>query len=279
MTEENRQEKFIRRITDQIHDRKRANEIRDEMLDHLETAVTDYTQMGLSQEKAGEKARKQMGDPAALGYALEHNAPKRWTKWHALIVMLLVLQGVIAIRFVANSWAKGVFNGLDLLIIGAMVTIASVMVWNNFKKLKQQGGQPIMVIRANETLSSLDRVTTGMVLFGMGLIVLGTVMSVFADERTAVPVMNSLFMATNWIVIWTGQRVGSAVYVEGIQFNGGKLLSWSEYNSYRVLVSHTKKGKVYQIKLYGGKMEPILGVESSQLRTVETLLSQYLTHA
>ncbi len=279
MAEEKRQEKFIRRITDQIHDRERANEIKDEMRDHLETAVADYTQMGLSQEEAGEKARKQMGDPAALGYALEHNAPKHWTKWHALIVLLLVLQGVIAIRLVLNSWANGVFDWLDLLIVGAMVIIAGVMVLNNLKKLTQQGGQPIMVIRANETLSSLDQVTTGMVLLGIGLIVLGTSMSVFGDEGTAVPVMNSLFMATNWIVIWTGQRVGSAVYAEGIQFNGGKLLSWSEYNSYRVLVSHTKKGKVYQIKLYGGKMEPILGVESSQLRTVETLVSQYLVQA
>ncbi len=279
MTEEKRQEKFIRRITDQIHDRERANEIKDEMRDHLETAVADYRQMGLSLEEAGEKARKQMGDPATLGYALEHNAPKRLTKWHALIILLFALQGIIASRFVFNSWAKGVFDWLDLLIVGAMIIIASVMVWNNLKKQTQQGKQPIMVIRANETLSSLDQVTTGMLLLGMGLVVLGTVMSIFGDERTTVPVMNSLFLATNWIVIWTGQRVGSAVYAEGIQFNGGKLLSWSEYKSYRVLVSHTKKGKVYQIKLYGGKMEPILGVESSQLRTVETLVSQYLNYA
>jgi nitrogen fixation protein FixH len=279
MTEEKRQEKFIRRITDQIHDRERADEIKDEMRDHLETAVADYTQMGLSQEEAGEKARKQMGDPAALGYALAHNVPKRWTKWHVLIVVLLLLQGVIAIRFVLNSWANGVFDWLDLLIVGAMVIIASAMTWVNLKRKPQLGGQPIMVIRANETLSSLDQVTTGMVLLGIGLVVMGTVMSMFGEEGTVVPVMNSLFMATNWIVIWTGQRAGSAVYAEGIQFNGGKLLSWSEYNSYRVLVSHTKKGKVYQIKLYGGKMEPILGVESSQLRTVETLVSQYLVHA
>jgi hypothetical protein len=279
MTEVKKQEKFIRRITDQIHDGERANEIEDEMRDHLETAVADYIRMGLSQEEAGEKARKQMGDPAALGYALEHNAPKCWTKWHALIILLMALQGLVASRFVFNSWAKGVFNWLDLLIVGAMIIIASAMAWNNLKKQTQQGKRPIMVIRANETLSSLDQVTTGMMLLGMGLVVLGTIMSIFGDERTTVPVMNSLFLATNWIVIWTGQRVGSAVYAEGIQFNGGKLLSWSEYNSYRVLVSHTKKGKVYQIKLYGGKMEPILGVESSQLRTVETLVSQYLNHA
>ncbi|BES64610.1 hypothetical protein SANA_10490 [Gottschalkiaceae bacterium SANA] len=279
MTEEKRQEKFIRRITDQIHDGERANEIEDEMRDHLETAVADYRKMGLSQEEAGKKARMQMGDPAALGFALEHNAPKRWTKWHALIILLMALQGMIASRFVFTSWAKGVFNWLDLLLVGAMIVIASVMVWNNLKKQTQQGKQPLMVIRANETLSSLDRVTTGMLFFGMALVVLGTVMSMFGDERTTVPVMNSLFLATNWIVIWTGQRVGSAVYAEGIQFNGGKLLSWSAYKSYRVLVSHTKKGKVYQIKLYGGKMEPILGVESSQLRTVETLVSQYLNHA
>lgn len=279
MTEQKRQEEFIRRITDQIHDGERANEIKDEMRDHLETAVADYMEMGLSQEEAGEKARKQLGDPAALGYALEHNVPKRWTKWHGLILFLLALQGVIASRFVFHSWATGVFDWLDLLIVGAMIIIAGVMTWKNLKKQTQQGGQPIMVIRANETLSSLDRVTTGMLMLGMGLIVLGTVMSVFGDEGTTIPVMNSLFLATNWILIWTGQRVGSAVYVEGIQFNGGKLLSWSEYNSYRVLVSHTKKGKVYQMKLYGGKMEPILGVESSQLRTVETLVSQYLNHA
>lgn len=279
MTEEKKQENFIQRITDQIHDRKRAIEIEDEMRDHLETAIADYIGTGLSQEKAGEKARKQMGDPAALGYAMEHDVPKCWTNYHALLVALLFLQGVIASRLVFHSWTSGIFDWLNLLIVGVMVIISSAMAGVNLKKKPQLGGQPIMVIRASETLSSLDRATTGMLMLGMALVVVGTVMSVFGDVETAVPVMSSLFMTTNGIFLWIGNLGGSVVYAEGIRFNGGKLLPWSAYKSYRILVSHSKRAKVYQLKLYGGRMEPIIGIETSQLRTVEALLSQFLYHA
>lgn len=279
MTEQQKQENFIRRITDQIGDRERAEAIADEMRDHLETAIQDYMQMGLSDSEAGEKARKQLGDPAALGFSLERSGPVAKDKWSVVIGILLLAQGIMACRFILAAIAGQTHDWLDLTIVMIMVVTGSFLVWFHWRKTPNRTDQPMMVIRASDRMASMDQVTNGMLLFGLVLILLGAVTSFFGDESVTIPVMNSLFLATNSLVAWSGQRAGNAVYTDGIQPRRGRLLAWSDYTSYRVLVSHTRKGKVYQIKLYGGKVEPILGVESSQLKTVETLVSQFLRHA
>lgn len=278
MTEQKRQEEFIKRITDQIRDRERAIAVDDEMRDHLKAAVADYLEMGMGEDEAGAKARKQMGDPAALGYALEKAAPKKWTKWNVVIAGLLALQASVAIRFVIAFFSRPGLSWLDFAVVSLMISVSVFLVGLNLRPVSCKS-QPIMVIRANERLASMDQVTYGILLFGLILILTGTIGSFFGGEELTIPIMNSLFLATNGIVIWTGQRAGSAVYAEGLQPSRGRMLKWSEFKSYRILVSHSKKGKLYQLKLYGGKVEPIIGIEASQLKTVETLLSQYLVHA
>jgi hypothetical protein len=277
MTEEKRQDSFIRRITDQIHDGIRANEIKDEMRDHLETAVDDYMKMGLSQEEAGEKARKQMGDPAALGYALEKSTKQKMTKLEGVSFALLVVQSLVALHMIQRASVD--FSWIEMGIVIMMVGVGLMFAIVNVRKQKRDYGLPLMVIRPNEGLSSLDQVTTGILLFCIVLMTMGVMASFLDGESMSFSLMNLLFMVSIMLTTLNGQRQGKAIYMEGIQFNRGKLLPWSEYNSYRVLISHTKRGKIYQIKLYGGKMEPIIGVESSQLRTVETLVTQYLEHA
>ncbi len=279
MTEQDKQGNFIRRITDQIRDRDRATAIEDEMRDHLETAIQDYVHMGLSESDAGEKARKQLGDPAALGFSLERSAPERMDRWSVVISVLLLAQVALACRFILAAFAGQTKDWLDLAIVMIMVATGSFLAWYHWKKTPNRTDQPIMVIRASDRMASMDQVTNGILLFGLVLILLGAITSFLGDESVTIPVMNSLFLATNSLVAWSGQRSGNAVYADGIQPRRGRMLAWSDYTSYRVLVSHTRKGKVYQIKLYGGKVEPILGVESSQLRTVETLVSQFLRHA
>ncbi|BES64609.1 hypothetical protein SANA_10480 [Gottschalkiaceae bacterium SANA] len=275
MTEEKRQEEFIRRITDQIHDQQRANQIKDEMRDHLETAVADYMEMDLSLEEAGAKARKQMGDPAALGYALEKSKKQKMTKLEGISYALLLLQSLVALRVIQRASVN--FSWIEMGIVFLMVGVTLFFVVMTVGKQKQDYGMPLMVIRPNKGFSSLDQVTTGILLFCIGLMTMGVMASFLDGESISIPLMNWLFMVSIMLTTINGQRQGKAIYTEGIQFNRGKLLSWSEYKSYRVLVSHTKRGKVYQIKLYGGKIEPIIGVEMSQLSTVEALISECLT--
>lgn len=277
MTEEKRQEGFIRRITDQIHDRQRAYEIKEEMRDHLETAAADYRKMGFSQEKAGEKARKQMGDPAALGYALEKSKKRKMTALEGASLVLLALQSLVALRVIQGAMAN--LSWMEIGLVVLMVVVASMFALVNVRKQKQDYGMPLMVIRPNEGLSSMDQVTTGILLFCIALMAMGVMASSLDGESISLSLMNLLFMVSIMLTTVNGQRQGKSIYTEGIQFNRGKLLPWSDYKSYRVLVSHTKRGKVYQIKLYGGKMEPIIGVEASQVSTVETLVTQYLVHA
>lgn len=279
MTEQQKQEAFIRRITDQIGDRDRAEAIEDEMRDHMETAIQDYMQMGLSESAAGEKARKQLGDPAALGFSLERSVPERKDKWSMLIGVLVLAQVALASRFFFSVVVGPTRYWVDLVIVLLMFVTGLFLLWFHWRKTPHRMDQPLMVIRASDRMASMDQVTNGILLFGLALILLAAITSFLGDESVTIPVMNSLFLATNSLVAWSGQRSGNAVYADGIQPRRGRLLAWSDYTSYRVLVSHTRKGKVYQIKLYGGKVEPILGVESSQLRTVETLVSQFLRHA
>lgn len=279
MTEEQKQDEFIRRITDQIRNKDRAEAVEDEMRDHLETAIEDYMQMGYSDLEAGEKARKQLGDPSLLGFALEKSTPKKKDKWNIMIGILLATQGVMASRFYFSVYLGFTRDWLDLIIVTFMLVTGVSLVWFQWRKKPMRSDQPMMVIRASDRMASFDQVTHGMLLFGLALVSLGAVASFLGDESVTIPVMNSLFMATNSLVAWSGQRAGNAIYANGIQPSRGRFLSWTDFSSYRVLVSHTRKGKVYQLKFYGGKTDPIIGVEASQLRTVESLVSQYLQHA
>ena len=71
-------EGFLNRVERQIYTEDSANEIKEELLDHIECLITDYEEAGAQEEEAISKALLQMGDPKEIGYAFtDYEAMKK----------------------------------------------------------------------------------------------------------------------------------------------------------------------------------------------------------
>jgi len=73
-----RVENFLERVERQIYTEDSANDIKDELLDHIESLKEDYQEGGLEEDAAISKALLQMGDPKEIGYAFtDYEAMKK----------------------------------------------------------------------------------------------------------------------------------------------------------------------------------------------------------
>lgn len=60
---------FLERVERQIYTENSANDIKEELTDHIECLMADYKASGIKEENIVSKALLQMGDPQEIGYA------------------------------------------------------------------------------------------------------------------------------------------------------------------------------------------------------------------
>lgn len=81
-TVDERIEGFLQRVERQIYTEDSANDISEELNDHIECLLEDYKEAGLDQDHAVSKALLQMGDPKEIGYAFtDYEAMKKRNQW------------------------------------------------------------------------------------------------------------------------------------------------------------------------------------------------------
>lgn len=92
MNNQDKVEQFLIKVENQIHTENNACDIKDELLDHIESLKADYIESGLSEEEATSKALRQMGDPNEIGYAFtDYEGMKK----RQLIIRFFKLSGIV----------------------------------------------------------------------------------------------------------------------------------------------------------------------------------------
>ena len=128
MIENNKKvEDFLNRVERQVYTESSAQDIRNELLDHISALSEDYENSGLSQEAAVSKALLQMGDPQEIGYGFtDYEAMKKrkhlilFFKYSSLLMLVITL---IPIFIEIDPSSGNIFKSDNLTILPNFISL------------------------------------------------------------------------------------------------------------------------------------------------------------
>lgn len=135
-------EKYIEEVCEMIKNRRVHENIKDELIDHIESIIGDYKDVGLTEEEAIDKALMQMGSSEVVGRDLNevHKAVPDWM----LLGMtgLFILVGIFTLGFIQKNNALALssyFNFLGKTIIYAFggIILAAFLLKIDYRKFKK----------------------------------------------------------------------------------------------------------------------------------------------
>lgn len=85
ITENNKVNEYINNVCKLIKNKKVHNEIKEELLDHINDIIDDYLEIGMSLDVVTDKALMQMGNSEVIGHDL-NKAHKSNSDWLLLII-------------------------------------------------------------------------------------------------------------------------------------------------------------------------------------------------
>lgn len=142
-------ENFLQSVCKFIATEETAQDIRDELSDHITSSISSHLQDGLDEEAATTKALQQMGDPTALSLAY-----KEKFSLHTRLITVLQLGSLIALWccfcvydnfFIKFSWLN-IFICLMLIISYGLFICALLKTHHQAKLLAQKA--PIFYIQS-----------------------------------------------------------------------------------------------------------------------------------
>ena len=135
-------EKYIEEVCELIKNRRVHENIKDELIDHIEEIIEDYKDVGLTEEEAIDKALLQMGSSEAIGRDLNkvHKAAPDWILLG--ITGLFILVGIFTIGFIQKNNAEPYslhFNFLKQTIIYALggIILSAFLLKIDYRKFKK----------------------------------------------------------------------------------------------------------------------------------------------
>ena len=135
-------EKYIEEVCELIKNRRVHENIKDELIDHIEEIIEDYKDVGLTEEEAIDKALLQMGSSEVVGRDLDkvHKAAPDWILLG--ITGLFILVGIFTIGFIQKNNSTPLtlhFNFLGKTIIYALggIILAAFLLKIDYRKFKK----------------------------------------------------------------------------------------------------------------------------------------------
>lgn len=135
-------EKYIEEVCGLIKNKRVHENIKDELIDHIESIIEDYKDVGLTEEEAIDKALMQMGSSEAVGRDLNkvHKAAPDWMLLG--ITGLFILVGIFTLGFIQKNNAlldSSYVNFLGKTIIYAFggIILAAFLLKIDYRKFKK----------------------------------------------------------------------------------------------------------------------------------------------
>ena len=123
--ENNKVNEYINNVCKLIKNKKVHNEIKEELLDHINDIIEDYLEIGMSLSVATDKALMQMGDAKVIGHDL-NKAHKSNSDWLLLIITtFLIFFGFLTTAFLQlNNFNDSYYiNYISKLLVFLVISI------------------------------------------------------------------------------------------------------------------------------------------------------------
>lgn len=141
ITENNKVNEYINNVCKLIKNKKVHNEIKEELLDHINDIIDDYLEIGMSLDVATDKALMQMGNAEVIGHDL-NKAHKSNSDWLLLIITtFLIFLGFLTTAFLQLNTFNDTYyiNHISKLLVFLVISIVLSLCilkldYRNFKK-------------------------------------------------------------------------------------------------------------------------------------------------
>lgn len=122
--ENNKVNEYINNVCKLIKNKKVHNEIKEELLDHINDIIEDYLEIGMPLDVATDKALMQMGNSEVIGHDL-NKAHKSNSDWLLLIITTcLIFFGFLTTAFLQlNTFNDGYINYISKILVSLGISI------------------------------------------------------------------------------------------------------------------------------------------------------------
>lgn len=139
--ENNKVDEYINTVCKLIKNKKVHNEIKEELLDHINDIIEDYLEIGMSLDVATDKALTQMGNAEIIGHDL-NKAHKSNSDWLLLIITSsLIFFGFLTTAFLQlNNFNDNYYiNYINkiLVFLGISIILSLCLLKLDYRKLKK----------------------------------------------------------------------------------------------------------------------------------------------
>lgn len=258
--EKNCIENFLQSVCRFVSTEERAKDIQDELRDHIDSYVHEYTTNGMTIEDATYNALKQMGDPDSLSKDFKDKISNKRRLFMLGFISSFLL---ILLSIDIYSYMNNIFTILDLcfnlLFIGCCIPLFITSLRTYIKSRKLEKEDPIFYIQSYKESNWHENTLKPfkwLYIFSIFTIIT-SYLSDFKDipsnellfetlESTRLLVMELLLVIT--LMSLTPKRQKSIVYTDGI-LTFESFLPWDSIAGYRWSKQNSKGKVIHYIEL------------------------------
>lgn len=257
MTEEkNTIENFLQSVCRFVSTEERAQDIQDELRDHIDSYIDEYTRDGMDIEDATSKALKQMGDPYTLSTSFKDTISK---KNRIFIASLLGFFMIILLSLDIYAYMANIYTFVDAFIhvifITCCIPLINLLIKTSKKSKKLYKEDPLFYIQSYKESTWYESAFKPI----KWLIIISFVINLIPDFEFITKngiLFNNLSTITILIMdliliiglYFCPKAQKNIVYPEGI-LTFESFIPWDKIAGYRWVKEHSKNKVIYSIEL------------------------------
>lgn len=259
-TKENTVDKFLQSVCRFVSTEDRAQDIKDELKDHIESYICEYTNDGFSVEEATSKALKQMGDPDTLSTDFKDSI----SSTNRIFTLSLFLFFIISFSSITiYAYMNNVYSIIDLVVNIVLVVLYMPIILGPIKAYKKgktlSKKEPIFYIQSYKELNCSEIVLKVIKWFFILSIVL-TILAFLADFKDVpkneilketldmIHILNLYIISIVLFSCLSPKKQNNIVYDEGI-LTFESFIPWDNILGYRWAKEHSKNKVINSVEL------------------------------
>ncbi|MCR8746861.1 permease prefix domain 1-containing protein [Romboutsia lituseburensis] len=283
-TKESTVDKFLQSVCRFVSTEERAQDIKDELKDHIESYICEYTNDGFSIEEATSKALMQMGNPDTLSTDFKDKVSNK-NRIFTISLFLFFITSLSSMTIYA--YINNTYSIIDLLVNMAIFVLYLPLIFGTIKAYKKSKTlskkEPIFHIQSYKEpnwYESVLKPTKWFFILSIIFLVLGFLVD-FKDIpknellKETLDMMHVLNLYVISIVMFSclsPKKQNNIVYDEGI-LTFENFIPWDNISAYRWTKEHSKNKVInsIELKFKSGRSytQRIIKVSSYQMNLVD----------
>lgn len=253
-------DKFLQSVCRFVSTEERAQDIKDELKDHIESYICEYTNDGFSVEEATSKALMQMGDPDTLSTDFKDKV----SNTNRIFTISLLLFFIISFSSITiYAYMNNIYSIIDLVVNISLVVLYMPIILSPIKAYKKgktlSKKEPIFYIQSYKELNWSEVVLKAIQWFFIISIVL-TILAFLADFKDIpkneilkealdmIHILNLYIIPIVMFSCLSPKKQNNIVYDEGI-LTFESFIPWDNILGYRWVKEHSKNKVINSVEL------------------------------